>query len=87
MIKNKYLDPTAQKAYINGVNGCVEHITIVQEIIQDTYHNKKSCNFTWFDLQDAFGSLSHDLIICHAILSNPEKNNHIYNKPLFQVGR
>ena len=40
MIRNKYLDPTAQKAYINGVNGCVEHITIVQEIIQDTYHKK-----------------------------------------------
>ena len=25
MVKNKYLDPVAQKAYVDGVNGCVEH--------------------------------------------------------------
>ena len=62
MIANKYLDPTGQKAYIDGVNGCVEHITMVQEIIDNATNNKKSAHLTWFDLEDAFGSLSHDLI-------------------------
>ena len=62
MIANKYLDPTGQKAYLDGVNGCVEHITVVQEIIDHATSNKKSVNFTRFDLEDAFGSLSHELI-------------------------
>ena len=62
MIKNKYLDPTAQKAYISGINGCVEHVTVVNEIIQDAKSKRKSVNINWIDLADAFGSLSHQLI-------------------------
>ena len=41
MINNKYLDPKAQKVYMDGVNGCVEHITVVHEIIQHAKLNKK----------------------------------------------
>ena len=62
MVANSYLDPTAQKAYLDGVNGCVEHITVVQEVIEHAISNKKTAHMTWFDLEDAFGSLSHDLI-------------------------
>ena len=62
MIANNYLDPTAQKAYLDGVNGCVEHITVVQEIIDHAVSSKKSAHLTWFDLEDAFGSLNHVLI-------------------------
>ena len=62
MTGNKYLDPTAQKAYLDGVNGCVEHITVVQEIIDHAVNSKKTAHITWFDLEDAFGSLNHELI-------------------------
>ena len=62
MIENKYLDPTAQKAYLDGVNGCVEHISVVQEIIDHAVSNKKTAHLTWFDLEYAFGSLNHMLI-------------------------
>ena len=62
MIQNKYLDPSAQKAYIQGINGCVEHIKVVQEVIQDARFKKKTVHITWVDLIDAFGSLSHMLI-------------------------
>ena len=62
MITNKYLDPSAQKAYINGVNGCVEHIQVVQEVIQHAKTNNKTAHITWIDLIDAFGSLPHMLI-------------------------
>ena len=54
MVENKYLDPTAQKAYLEGINGCVEHVVVVQEVIQHAKHNKKDVNITWFDLEDAF---------------------------------
>ena len=33
MTMNKYLDPSAQKAYIQGINGCVEHVQVVTEVI------------------------------------------------------
>ena len=59
---NHYLDPTAQKAYIQGINGCVEHIKVIQEVIQHAKANNKTAHITWFDLIDAFGSLSHTLI-------------------------
>ena len=62
MTMNQYLDPTAQKAYIQGINGCVEHIKVIQEVIQHAKANNKTAHITWFDLIDAFGSLSHTLI-------------------------
>ena len=62
MIKNNYLDPSAQKAYIKGINGCVEHVQVVQEVIQHAKANHKTVHLTWFDLIDAFGSLPHMLI-------------------------
>ena len=62
MVENKYLDPTAQKAYIEGVNGCIEHITIVQEVMHHAKLNQATTHITWFDLEDAFGSVPHMLI-------------------------
>ena len=62
MVANKYLDPLAQKAYIEGINGCVEHVTVVQDIIQHAKLNHKTVRITWFDLEDAFGSVCHMLI-------------------------
>ena len=29
MVANGYLDPVAQKAYIEGVNDCVEHVCVI----------------------------------------------------------
>ena len=31
MVDNKYLDPAAQKAFMDGVNGCVEHVTVYKK--------------------------------------------------------
>ena len=62
MVANKYLDPAAQKAYTNGINGCVEYVTVIQVIIQRAKHNHKAVHITWFYLEDAFGSVSHMLI-------------------------
>ena len=44
------------------MNGCIEHITILQEVIEDARIRKKDLHITWFDLQDAFGSVNHQLI-------------------------
>ena len=34
MTMNNYLDISAEKAYIQGINGCVEHVKVIQEVIQ-----------------------------------------------------
>ena len=62
MLENTYLDPSTQKAYVEGVNGCVEHVTVVQEVIQHTKLSNKTVHATWLDLEDAFGIVPHVLI-------------------------
>ena len=62
MIGNGYLDTKVQKAFIEGVNGCIEHIQVVQEVIAHAKASKKTAHITWFDLEDTFGSVSHSLI-------------------------
>ena len=87
MISNKYLDPKAQKAYIEGVNGCVEHVVVVQEVIQHARLNNGTANITWFDLQRCFWECTTcTYTTCHVTLPYTKKNNHIYNKPLYKIG-
>ena len=45
-----------------GINGCIEHNIVMEEIIRDAKHNKKTAHITFFDLEDAFGSVPHSLI-------------------------
>ena len=74
MVSNKYINPSHQKAFLEGINGCTEHIKVIQEIIQDAKSNKKTFHASWFDLTDAFGSISHDLIqFCCKHFHIPEK--------------
>ena len=55
---------TAQfrKLFIEGIKRCVEHVQVVQELIAHPKPCKKTAHITWFDLEDAFGSVSHLLI-------------------------
>ena len=61
MVENKYIE-SVQKGFMANINGCVEHTTLLQEIIQHAKHNNKTLHFSSYDLQDAFGSVSHQLI-------------------------
>ena len=62
LVRNEYLDPTFQKAYLNDINGCVEHVTVLKEVLQHAKSNKNSVYVTWIDMEDCFGSLCHQLI-------------------------
>ena len=52
----------SQKAFLSNINGCMEHIKVLQEVIQDAKANKKTVHISRFDLTDAFGSVSHGLV-------------------------
>ena len=59
---NEFIDKCVQKAFINGLNGCIEHNQVLHEIISHAKSNQKTLHVTFFDLADAFGSVSHNLI-------------------------
>ena len=43
------------------------------EILNHAKHNNRTVHVTWFDLEDAFGSVSHDLIpICLSRMQLPQ---------------
>ena len=62
MVENGYIDKSVQKGFMANINGCIEHTTLLQEIIQNAKYNNKTLHLSSYDLQDAFGSISHDLI-------------------------
>ena len=62
LIINDLLDPETQKAFLPGTNGCIDHSLCLQEIIAHARQVKRTAHTTFFDISDAFGSVSHDLI-------------------------
>ena len=62
---NSFIDSETQKAFLHGISGCKDYNLILGEILNHAKTNNRTCHVTWFDLEDAFGSVSHDLIpIC-----------------------
>ena len=59
IVENKFVDKSVQKAFIYGINGCIDHNQVVQEISR---YKKRTVHITFFDIADAFGSVSHDII-------------------------
>ena len=39
----------------------MDHIQVLQEVIQDAKAKKKTVRISWYDLTDAYGSITHDL--------------------------
>ena len=61
-VANGVIDPTRQKAFIPGVNGCVEHSFVVQEMVKNARDSGRALHLTSLDLRDAYGSVSHDVM-------------------------
>ena len=58
----KPLFAPAQKGFVAGVNGCLEHTTMINEIIASANRSKRNLYILTIDLKDAFGSLPHSYI-------------------------
>ena len=59
---NNFLDSETQKAFLRKISGCQDHNLVLGEIFNHAKSNNRTVHVTWFDLEDAFGSVSHDLI-------------------------
>ena len=59
---NNFIDSSIQKAFLNKINGTIEHNQCIQEILLNARSNRRTAHLTFFDLADAFGSVQHNLI-------------------------
>lgn len=62
MVKNKYVDTSIQKGGIPGSPGCLEHTSILSQLIREAKESKGDLTVVWLDLANAYGSIPHDLI-------------------------
>jgi hypothetical protein len=61
-----------QKGFL-PVEGCHEHAFILRSVLEDACCHKQSVYLAWYDLCNAFSSVSHDLITwCADILGLPQ---------------
>lgn len=63
MVKNKYVDTSVQKGGIPGFSGCLEHMVVLDELIQEANESKSNLIVVWLNMANAYGSISHDLIV------------------------
>ena len=74
LLRNKYIDTPVQKGGIPGVFGCIEHTSVITQIIKEARQNKGVLAVIWLDLANAYGTRPHKLVeLTHARNHVPEK--------------
>lgn len=58
LIHNSMIDKSLPKGFLQGVNGCIEHVFAVQSIIANAQEHSVLLSMSFIDLQNAFGSVS-----------------------------
>lgn len=61
-LANNYIDTSVQKGGIPGVSGCIEHTSVLTQLIKESVKNKGDLTVIWLDLANAYGTLPHKLI-------------------------
>ena len=62
MTGNSYVDTSVQKGGVPGFSGCVEHTSVISQLINEAKVNKKDLAVVWLDLANAYGTIPHTLI-------------------------
>ena len=73
MLKNEYVDTSVQKGGVPGVPGCLEHTSIITQIIREVKENGGELAVLWLDLANAYGSIPHKLVHITITLSCTSK--------------
>ena len=62
MLDNKYIDIAVQNGGVPGVSGCVDHTSVLTQIIREAKEMKGELAVIWLDLAHAYGSMPHKLV-------------------------
>ena len=63
IVSNGYIDESIQKGGIPGVSGCLEHTSLLSQLIREAKVERKNLVVTWLDIANAYGSIPHSLIM------------------------
>nr|XP_032528131.1 uncharacterized protein LOC116778294 [Danaus plexippus plexippus] len=63
MLSNRYFRPNHQKGFLPGISGCLEHNTLLSESLKDARKSERQITVCWIDLENAFGSIQHELML------------------------
>ena len=62
-LANQYIDTTVQKGGVPDVSGCMEHTSVISQMIREAKAEKKDLVITWLDIANAYGSIPHRIIL------------------------
>ena len=63
MTGNHYINQDVQKAFLDGVPGCVKHQFKLWSALADAQRNQRNIHVCWLDIANAYGSVRHNLIV------------------------
>ena len=53
VLENEYIDTSILKGDVSGISGCLEHTTVISQLIREAKKEKKSQVVTWLDIDNA----------------------------------
>ncbi|XP_052224708.1 uncharacterized protein LOC127840340 [Dreissena polymorpha] len=59
---NAYINTSVQKGGVPGFSGCIEHTSVITQLISEAKKGRKDLTVVWLDLANAYGSIPHQLI-------------------------
>ena len=62
MTQNHYINTSIQKVGIPGFSGCLEHTSMISQLIKEAKKKKSDLTVVWLDLSNMYGSIPHNLI-------------------------
>ena len=62
MLTNGFIDSLVQKGFMEGVAGCIEHTSMLWEVLTHAKKHQHTIAMSWLDLENAYGSVRHMLV-------------------------
>ena len=62
IVDNEYVDTSVQKGGIPRFPGCLEHTSVISQLIKEAKEMKGDLTVVWLDLANAYGTVPHKLI-------------------------
>lgn len=63
MTGNQYISMSVQKGGVPRFSGCLEHTTVITQVVSEAKRGKKDLTVVWLDLANTYGTIPHMLIL------------------------
>ena len=62
LLGNNYIDTSVQKCGIGCMPGCLEHTSVITQLLREAKENKGNLAILWLDLANVYGSIQHKVV-------------------------